>query len=210
MGISFGHYGMGWIVEQTGQSKIVWHSGTCPDFFAYMAILPEQKKGVVLLVNANHLMMDKTVFTQLGASVAKLLAGERPVPNRFGAVPWALRGLPILPVLQVVGVAATLRRLLRWHRNPDGRPLGASKWGRHVLLPLIPDLLVSSPLVGLLWTRTLEAPLLGLLGSGTVDVMLLFAPDVSQIVLVCGTLALAWMFLRTGLVLWTLRRRSVA
>src|SRR5215208_376743 len=60
MGISFGHYGMGWIIEETGQTKIVWHSGTVPDFFAYMAILPEQKRGVVLFANANHLMMDKT------------------------------------------------------------------------------------------------------------------------------------------------------
>src|SRR5918994_90258 len=64
MGLSFGHYGMGWIIEETGQTKIVWHSGTCPDFFAYMAILPEQKKGMVLLVNANHLLMDKLTFTE--------------------------------------------------------------------------------------------------------------------------------------------------
>ena len=121
-GIPFGHYGMGWIIAETDHTKIVWHSGTCPDFFAYMAILPEQKKGVVLLVNANHLMMDKMTFTEFGEGVAKMLAGERSIPNRFGAVPWALRGLPLIPVLQIVGVAATLRRLLRWHRDPSSHP----------------------------------------------------------------------------------------
>ena len=95
-----------------------------------MAILPEQKKGVVLLVNANHLMMDKMTFTEFGEDVAKMLAGERSIPNRFGAVvPWALRGLPLIPVLQIVGVAATLRRLLRWHRDPSSHPLGGRKWG---------------------------------------------------------------------------------
>ena len=197
MGLSFGHYGMGWIIEETDQTKIVWHSGTCPDFFAYMAILPEQEKGVVLLINANHLIMDKLTFTEVGAGVAKLLAGERLIPNRFGAVPWALRGLPLIPALQIVGVAATLRRLLRWHRDPNTHPLGGRKWGRYILLPLIPDLLVSLPLLGLLWT-------------GTLDVLLLFMPDVSWIALVCGSFALAWMVLRAGLVLWTLRRRSVA
>src|SRR5215211_3709986 len=114
MGISFGQYGMGWIIEETGRTKIVWHAGTCPDFFAYMAILPEQEKGVILLVNANHLMMDKMTFTEVGASVAKLLADEEPVPSPFvGAVPWALRALPLIPAIQIVGVAATLRRLLR-------------------------------------------------------------------------------------------------
>ncbi|HJQ27837.1 MAG TPA: serine hydrolase domain-containing protein, partial [Rubrobacter sp.] len=210
MGIAFGHYGMGWIIEETGQTKIVWHSGTVPDFFAYMAILPEQKRGVVMLVNANHLMMDKMAFTEVGMGVARLLAGERPVPSWFGAVPWALRGLPLIPALQVVGAAATLRRLLRWHRDPNSRPPGGRKWGRYILLPLIPDLLVSLPLLGSLWTGTLDVPLLGLVGRGTLDVFLLFMPDVSRIALACGGFALAWMVLRTGLILWTLRKRSVA
>src|SRR5215207_4116521 len=209
-GIPFGHYGMGWIIAETGQTKIVWHSGTCPDFFAYMAILPEQRKGLVLLVNANHLMMDKMTFTEFGEGVAKMLAGERSIPNPFGAVPWALRGLPLIPVLQIVGVAATLRRLLRWHRDPSSLPLGGRKWGRYVLLPLIPDLLVSLPLLGLLWTGTLDGPLLGMLGSGFLTVMLLFMPDVSWIALVCGSFALAWMALRTGLVLWMLRKPSLS
>jgi hypothetical protein len=53
-------------------------------------------------------------------------------------------------------------------------------------------------------------PLLGLLGSGTRDVLLLFMPDVSWIALVCGSFALAWMVLRTGLVFQTLRKRAVA
>jgi CubicO group peptidase (beta-lactamase class C family) len=208
MGIPFGHYAMGWFIARTDHTKIVWHSGTCPDFFAYMAILPEQKKGAVLLVNANHLMMDKTTFTELGEGVARMLAGERSIPNRFGAVPWALRGLPLIPVLQVVGVAATLGRLLRWHRGPTSHPLGGRKWGRHVLLPLIPDLLVSLPLLGLLWTDTLDVPLLGMLGRGFLKVMLLFMPDVTWMALACGGLALAWMALRTGLVLWVLRKPS--
>lgn len=91
MGLSFDHYGMGWFIEQTGQAKIVSHPGTLPDFFAYMAIVPEQKKGMVLLVNANQLMMDLAQW-EFGAGVAKLLGGERSVPKRSGAIiPWALR-----------------------------------------------------------------------------------------------------------------------
>lgn len=210
LGISVGHYGMGWFIGETGRTRIVWHSGTCPDFFAYMAILPEQRKGAILLVNANHLLMDKLPFTEVGAGVAALLAGERSVPSRFGVVPWALRGLPLIPALQIVGVAATLRRLLRWRRDPGSRPSGGTKWGRYVLLSLVPDLLVAAPLLGLLWTRTRAVPLLGMLGSGFLDVLLLFMPDVSWIVLVCGSFALAWIVLRTGLVLRTLRKRSAA
>jgi CubicO group peptidase (beta-lactamase class C family) len=197
MGYPSGHYGMGWFIEETGQTKIVSHPGTLPNFFAYMAILPKQKKGVVLLVNANQLMMDLAQW-EFGAGVAKLLAGERSVPNRSGAIiPRALRSLPLIPALQIAGVAATLRRLRRWQQDPSSHPLGGRKWGRYILLALVPDLLVSLPLVGLLWTDTL-------------DVMLLYMPDVSSIALVCGSFALVWMVLRSGLVLWTLRKPSLS
>ena len=121
---------------------------------------------MLLLINANHLMMVKITFTEIGAGVAALLAGNPSVSNRFCAVPWALRGLPLIPALQFIGVAATLRRLGRRHQDPNSHPSGARKWSRYILLPLISDLLVSLPLVGLL-------------GSGTLDVMLLFMPDVS-------------------------------
>ena len=195
MGLYFDHYGMVWIIEETARTRIVSHPGTLPNFFAYMAILPEQKKGVVLLVNANQLMMDLAQW-EFGAGVAKQLAGERSVPNRSGAIiPRALRSLPLIPALQIAGVAATLRRLRRWQQDPSSHPSGGRKWGRYILLPLVPDLLVSLPLVGLLWTDTL-------------DVMLVYMPDVSWIALVCGSFALVWMVVRTGLVLRTLRKLS--
>jgi len=65
MGLSLGQYGMGWFVDEIGQTKLVWHSGTTPDFGAYMALLPEQKKGMVLLFNANHHWM-KPVLSDFG------------------------------------------------------------------------------------------------------------------------------------------------
>jgi hypothetical protein len=49
-----------------------------------------------------------------------------------------------------------------------------------------------------------------MLGSGFLKVMLLFMPDVSWIALLCGSFALAWMTLRTGLVLWKLRKPSLS
>jgi CubicO group peptidase (beta-lactamase class C family) len=195
-GIASGQYGMGWFIEQTGQTKIVWHSGIVPDFFGYMAILPDQKKGVVLLVNANHFIINGAL-TEVGKGVGTLLAGEEPVPIPSGAIPWALRSLPIIPALQIVGVAVTLRRLLRWHQDPNSYPSGGRKWGRYILLPLIPNLLVSLPLLGMLWT-------------GTLGVFLVFMPDVSWTALVCGSFALAWMVMRTGLVLQTLRKPSLS
>ena len=195
MGLSLGHYGMGWISQETGESKIVSHSGIVPDFGAFMALVPEQKKGMVLLFNANHAMM-KMTYDEVGMGVAQRLAGEPPAPSRFGAAPWAMRGLLLIPLLQIVGVAATLRLLRRWRRDPERRPSRGRMWGQHILLPLIPNLLVALTLIPML--------------SKMRGFLMLFMPDYSWIAMVCGSFAVVWSFLRTGLILRALRKASTS
>ncbi|MBN1873615.1 MAG: beta-lactamase family protein [Anaerolineae bacterium] len=191
MGISFGKYGMGWFIDESGQTKLIWHSGTTPNFGAFMALLPEQKKGVILLFNANHHWMTP-VLSDLGAGMAALLAGNQPAPIQFvGLIPWMLRAQLLIPLFQIIGVAATLRLLRRWHQNPDSRPSGGRKWGGHILLPLIPNLLVALTLL----------PMLG----DTRGYLRLYMPDYSWIAIICGGFAGIWSFLRTGLVMRALK-----
>ena len=153
MGVSVGQYGMGWFISEIGQTKLVWHSGTLPDFAAYMALLPEQKKGVVLLFNADHHWMNP-VLSDFGVGVAALLAGEQPAPIPFvGMIPWALRGQLLIPALQIASVVATLRLLRRWRQDPDSRLRGGRKRGRYILLPLIPNLLIALTLIPMLGKR---------------------------------------------------------
>ena len=192
-GLSLGQYGMGWYVDELGGTKLVSHGGTLPDFGAYMALLPQQKKGMVLLFNACHHWMNP-VLADFGTGVAALLAGEQPSPLPFfHVVPWVLRGLPLIPALQIAGVGATLRQLRRWRLDPGCRPRGGRAWGLHILLPLIPSLLLALTLAPMLGKRR--------------DYLMLHKPDSSWIVLVCGSFALVWSFLRTGLVLGALRKR---
>lgn len=194
MGVSFGHYGMGWISQETGESRIVWHSGTLPDFFAFMALLPEQNKGMALLVNANHVMMDKFPLTEMSLGAAQRLAGQPPAPLRFGAAPRGLRGLLLIPAFQIFGVVCTLRLLRRWREDPKRRPSGLHKWVLHILLPLIPNFSAALSLI----------PMLGNMRG----FLRLYVPDFSWIALICGGFAGIWAFLRTSLILWTLRRPS--
>jgi hypothetical protein len=195
LGMSLGHYGMGWISEGTGKSRIVSHSGDVPDFKAFMALVPEQNRAMVLLVNANHAMM-KLTLDEVGMGAAQLLAGQPPSSSILGAAPWAMRGLLLIPIIQVIGVVATLLLLRRWHQNPMRRPSGGRMWGQHILLPLIPNLLTVLTLIPML--------------SKMRGFMKLFAPDYSWIAMVCGSFAVAWSFLRTGLVLRALRKPSPA
>ncbi len=116
-----GQYGMGWEIDDRGRTPIVSHSGVVPDFFAYMAILPEQHQGLVLLMNADHFLLSNSALLDIGAGAAELLSGAQPDPARWGSVwgslvvigPWVLRGLLAIPVLQALAVAATLRRVRR-------------------------------------------------------------------------------------------------
>jgi len=194
MGLALGQYGMGWFVDKIGQTKIAWHGGTLPDFGAYMALLPGQEKGIVLLFNACQHWMTP-VLAEFGAGVAALLAGEPPALSPFAdLIPWMLRGQLLIPALQIASVATTLRRLRRWRQDPERRPSGGRQWGLHILLPLIPNLLVAFTLIPMLGKRR--------------GYLKLYMPDYAWLARVCGNFALVWSFLRTGLVLGALRKPS--
>ncbi|HTP09268.1 MAG TPA: serine hydrolase domain-containing protein [Anaerolineae bacterium] len=194
MGMSLGHYGMGWISEGTGASRIVSHSGIVPDFGGFIALVPGQKKGLVLLFNVNHAMM-KMTLDETGMGAAERLAGRSPAPMRFEAVPWAMRALLLIPLLQIVGVIATLLLLRQWRHHPEQRPNGARLWGWHILLPLIPNLsLVALPML--------------LRAKGMFGFTRFFMPDVAWIALIGGGFAGIWSILRIGLILKVIGRRQ--
>jgi hypothetical protein len=182
---------MGWVSQVTGKSTIVSHSGIVPDFGAFAGLVPEQKKGMVLLYNANHAIV-KMTFDEFGLGAAQRLAGEVPSKTLFGGAPWLMRSMLLIPILQIVGVVATLRLSSRWRAAPALRPSRGRMWGQHILLPLIPNLLVALTLI----------PMLGKMRG----FMMLFMPDYSWIAYVCGGFSLVWSFLRTGLILQALRK----
>lgn len=194
MGAFVGKYGMGWFASKIEKTKLVWHGGNVPDFSSYMALLPEQTKGVVLLANADHYGLPP-VLAEVGMGVAALLAGQQPAPIKLGFIPWAMRALLLIPLLQVAGVAVTLRLSRRWRRDPTLAPGRARMFGLHILLPLIPNL-------------SLAALPIWLHFSGMLRYMKLFNPDVAWIALICGGFAGVWTFYRTGLILRTLQQPS--
>ena len=104
-----------------------------------------------------------------------------------------MRALPLIPLLQIAGVAATVRLLRRWRRDPALRPSGGRLWGQHLLLPLIPNL-------------ALVAILAYLRSSGLLRYLHLYMPDLAWIARISGGFAGIWAVLRTGLVLETVRK----
>jgi CubicO group peptidase (beta-lactamase class C family) len=190
--ISGGFYGMGWFEIDLGRTKTYSHGGNVPDFSAFMAIVPEQKKGVVLLFNADPYGLP-IITEEVGMGVTALLAGQPPAPIRLDFIQWIMRALPLIPLLQIVGVLATLRLLRRWREDPERRPSRGRTWGQHILLPLIPNL----ALVGIL---------VSLQSSRLIRFLHLFMPDLAWIARISGGFAGIWAFLRTGLILRALRK----
>ena len=183
---------MGWVDIDIGQTKIFSHGGNVPDFSAYMAIVPEQKKGMVILLNADPYGLPM-ITEELGMGVTALLAGQQPAPIQLDFIQWIMRLLPLIPILQVVGALATLRSLRLWYHQPALRPSNGQLWGQHILLPLVPNL-------------SLAAILVYLQSSGLIRFLNLFMPDLAWTARISGGFAAIWVFLRTGLILRALRK----
>lgn len=195
-GVSSGRYGMGWFDIDLGQTKTTSHAGNVPDFSAFMALIPEQNKGVILLFNADPYGLPP-ITMEVGMGVTALLAGQQPAPIKLNVVPWLMRLLPLLPLLQIAGAAVTLRTLQRWRLAPALRPGSSRVWGRYVVLPLIPNLLLAACLTYLRF-------------SGLIRFLHLFLPDLAWIARISGGFAAVWAFVRTGLILQTLRQHQVS
>ena len=190
-GVDIGEYGMGWIITQTPQGDLIWHDGTAPDYFTYMALLPDQNKGMVLLVNANQLAINFAMI-EVGAGATSLLAGAQPEAVPWAVVPWSLRLFLIIPVLQMLGIFFTLRTVRRWRKDVSRRPGPIRKWIVYITLPVILNLIL---VICAVW----------LLSSGLLKFWLYYMPDLSWLALICGSFALVWIFVRTRLILWALR-----
>jgi hypothetical protein len=192
--ISGGFYGMGWFDIDLGRTKTYSHGGNVPDFSAFMAIVPEQKRGVILLFNADPYGLP-IITEEVGMGATALLAGQPPAPIQLDFIQWIMRALPLIPLLQIVGVLTTLSLLRRWREDPKSRPSRGRTWGKHILLPLIPNLTLTSFLVYLQSSRMIRF-------------LHLFMPDLAWIARISGGFSGIWAILRTGLILLTMRKAS--
>jgi CubicO group peptidase (beta-lactamase class C family) len=141
------------------------------------------------------LEMTHSYTYQAGAKRNGMAVGHR---YWFG-VPFAEPNLPIprgsLPGGELISSSEDLARHLITHLN-EGRYGGAQ--------------ILSAAGIDDLHRPAVEAKQMGISFGHYGMGWIVEQTGQSKIALACGCFALAWMILRTGLVLWTLRRRSVA
>ncbi|HSR46594.1 MAG TPA: serine hydrolase domain-containing protein [Anaerolineales bacterium] len=175
-------YGMGWFISPVDGTKLVSHGGNLPEFSSFLGLLPERKRAIVLLTNADHGL--PFVLSEVGEGIGALLAGHQPPPIRFGFLPWMMRASLFIPFSQLAGLFATLRHLRRWSGRAASHPRREPPW-RPVVVPLGADLM-----------------LLALLGylrfSGLLRFMNLYFPDLAWIARISGGLAWIGSVVRSG------------
>lgn len=71
-------YGTGWIIDQRGGQRFVWHAGQISGFHAMNALLPDQHVAVIVLANADSLSGESTVQPELIAN--RILDVVAPLP----------------------------------------------------------------------------------------------------------------------------------
>lgn len=187
MGQSGGLYGMGWFDENLGKLKTYYHGGNVPDFSSFAGIIPDQKRGIVILFNADPYGLPP-VIGEIAIGALSLLAGLQPAPIKLNFIQWIMRCLPLIPLLQILGVLNTFGRLRHWNLEPLSIPTWGQAWTQNILFPLIPNLVLAGFLVYLNRSKLIKF-------------MRLFVPDLALIANISGWFVGIWVFLRTGLLI---------
>lgn len=186
-GVDMGFYGMGWYIDEREGMPLIQHTGMVPDYYTYMAMLPEEKIGVIMLVNANYLTHEISL-TEIGEGVTMLAAEKQPAPIQFGVIPWLIRATLLIPLLQIFGVITTFRMVRSWRRDTQRIPGRRRMWWQHIIIPALLNMILIT--CGLL-----------IVTSTVRGFLLLFMPDLSWLAMICGGFALVWLPLRTTMIL---------
>jgi CubicO group peptidase (beta-lactamase class C family) len=191
------YYAMGWIVGSVNGRCIISHNGVTPTSYAYMAMLPEQERGYVLLVNAGNFLSGPDIHSFGVYTSIPLLGLGAPRVSKAPKLHTELAMLCVLLLGQFVGLAFECRRIYHWWKHPGSRPR-KKRWV--VVIRASLSFIVGLVIVGgLLWwvPQSRDIPLAGLI---------LYAPDAGWLLLINGALALVGLTVSIGVTVFLLRR----
>lgn len=191
-GVADAHYGFGWYVTEVNGAPTIYHGGSTGTFHANLVLLPEHDLALVLLMNGEN-ALDGGRIGSLAIGITSLLVGESPPPPSTGGLQQSvLRVVLVAMVVQLLGMGRSIRRLLRWRRDPASRPNRA--------LPVVRSALLSF-VFNAAWALAMLRVIPGLLG-GTLRFHRHFAPDFGNTLLLTGLIALAWALVHPALLWW--------
>ncbi len=174
-------YGFGWNVAGGGR---VWHAGVSPGFETLATLVPAERSGVVVLVNAGSgLGFGETTQLREGITAEALgryYAGQDSrVPQKALFITLSL--LPVVYLLSLIWA---------WRHRTEIRAKSSTGFGRFSLLFPVLTTLVAA------WVLLVLVP--GMVGA-PLSSILLFAPDLGLVLLAAAVTGVLWAVLRLGL-----------
>ena len=192
-------YAMGWDVGQLHGTMTISHDGSGFDSHANVVLIPERGWGVVVMENGENSpdeFFGSRRMTGIAYGVADLLMGQDPTATSSSRSLWVVYGVVLgILVIQVAGMARSVRTIRGWRTDPLRRPTGALRIALRVGLPLLVSWTwVLIVLVGL--PRVIRAPL---------PAMLMGLPDLGYPLVASAVLAFGWGLARAVWAIRTLR-----
>ncbi len=194
-------YAMGWVAETGDEELVLWHNGSTPNFYSYMALLPESRLGVVFLANAVDLFVADQ-FDAIPRGVIALLLSKEPGIGADASF-HPLLGFALIYVLsafllQLCWVVFSVAVRRPWRRAGQN---GSGVWGSKAWRIGSPLLLNAGWVFGVLvYLPATQAT--------SLPVMILYVPDVSYVVMASAAVAIVWGCTQAGLRLSILLRQS--
>jgi hypothetical protein len=190
---------MGWEVGLlNNDTAAIWHDGDTFSFHSFMALVPEERWGVVVLSNASNIPATAR-FQAIVPGVINLLVGRQPIAEAVYDSLIVHSVVVGLVVVQVIGMIRSVALFRRWRSQPQHRPRSWLRRSWHIGLPFMLNLLWA--LLILVGLPRLFAPL---------PALMLGIPDLGYLLVASGLVALGWSPLRTVWVYFALRERGAA
>ena len=175
-------YAMGWYVGAPYSLSGSDHSGGGGNFHAHMVVTPETGWGVVVLVNAEHLLLLTKPVEYIAWGVIHMLQGQTISPNADISEALYL-GTFVIVALQLLSLIWGVLGLRLWSHQPESCPRGIWQLALRIVLPILLNLLVA-------YVFTVGLPQLAGLSFAAV---LHYIPDWSYGFVLSAALAFCWL-----------------
>lgn len=191
------HYALGWFHHDDPNGQSLSHEGDWPDCNAELVMNPDDRWGVVVLMNANGPAGLHLQGGHLAKDVFDLARGQPAVPPKEAT--FLVRHFPRLliglPSVQLLLALLFYRRVRRWWQAPQKRPQRWWRvWAWHGAVVLIN---LALAFAGLIAPRAVFGITLGL--------GFLYTPDLALLAVIISGFALLWCVIRTVLVVRSYR-----
>lgn len=183
-------YSMSWSHGPQCDSSVLRVSGDLSNFKARLRVLPEEKWGLVVLMNTQVFAINGPRQNRIDEGVLELLRGKTPVVANPHNVQ-ILGGKILIAVMTLLLIFGMIRSITRLRQQNRIRMDGFPRMGRHVVLPLVLDILWVLMLTGMVQIAA------GSSSTHPLSFMLENVPDMGWMIVLSAVMALGLGAIRT-------------